>query len=112
MGEERLAKVLYLALTSRLSSHPVSVAVKGPSSGGKSYTVASVLGFFPAEAYYELTAMSGKALVYSEEPLKHRFLVLYEAAGMKGEFTEYLIRSLLSEGQVRYETVEKTAGGR
>jgi hypothetical protein len=28
--------------------------------------------------------MSERALAYSEEPLSHRFLVLYEAAGMSG----------------------------
>src|SRR5205823_1397149 len=48
---------------------------------------------------------------YSDEPLEHRFLVICEAAGMSGEFAEYLVRSLLSEGRLRYETVEKTAGG-
>jgi hypothetical protein len=111
VGEERLAKLLYLALTTRLLAKPVSVAVKGPSSGGKSYVVQKVLDFFPSSAYYELSAMSEKALVYSKEPLQHRFLVLYEAAGMRGDFAEYLIRSLLSEGRLRYETVEKSTGG-
>lgn len=111
VGEERLAKLLYLALTSRLLSRPVSVAVKGPSSGGKSYIVGKVLAFFPKDAYHELSAMSEKALVYSKEPLQHRFLVIYEAAGMKNEFAAYLIRSLLSEGRLRYETVEKAANG-
>src|SRR3954468_19839037 len=55
--------------------------------------------------------MSDRALAYSDEPLKHRHLVIYEAAGMAGEFATYLIRSLLSEGRVRYETVEKTKDG-
>jgi hypothetical protein len=36
---------------------------------------------------------------------------MYEAAGMSGDFASYLIRSLLSEGRVRYETVEKTKDG-
>ena len=36
-----------------------------------------------------------------EEPLKHRHLVIYEAAGMSSEFANYLIRSLLSEGRLR-----------
>ena len=45
------------------------------------------------------------------EPLSHRHLVVYEAAGMEGEMATYLIRSLLSEGHVRYLTVEKTAEG-
>jgi hypothetical protein len=43
--------------------------------------------------------------------LKHRFLVLFEAAGMNGEFATYLIRSLLSEGRLVYEVVEKTSDG-
>jgi hypothetical protein len=38
-------------------------------------------------------------------------LVIYEAAGMSGEMATYLMRSLLSEGQIRYETVVKTEGG-
>jgi hypothetical protein len=70
-----------------------------------------VLSFVPESAYYALTAMSEHTLAYSEEPIKHRFLVIYEAAGMSGEFATYLMRSLLSEGRVRYETVEKTSVG-
>jgi hypothetical protein len=110
-GESRIAKLLYLAVTSRLLEKPVSVALKGPSSGGKSYVLEQVLSFVPESAYYALTAMSERTLAYSEEPIKHRFLVIYEAAGMSGEFATYLMRSLLSEGRVRYETVEKTSEG-
>jgi hypothetical protein len=110
-GEGRIAKLLYLALTSRLLEKPVSIALKVPSSGGKSHVVERVLTFFPKSAYYALTAMSERTLAYSQEPIKHRFLVIYEAAGMSGEFATYLMRSLLSEGRVRYETVEKTSEG-
>lgn len=110
-GEDRMVKLLYLIVTSRMLERVVSAAVKGPSSGGKTYTVERVLGFFPDDAYYALTAMSERALAYSEEPIQHRFLVVYEAAGMSGEFATYLIRSLLSEGRLRYETVESTSEG-
>ena len=98
-GESRVAKLLYLAVTSRLLQRPVSIAVKGPSSGGKSYLTEQVLRFFPESNYYALTAMSEHALAYSDEPLQHRFLVLYEASGMESDFQTYLIRSLLSEGR-------------
>jgi hypothetical protein len=111
VGEDENALLLYLAVTSRLLDNPVSVAVKGPSSGGKSWTVERVLQFFPDEAYHALSAISERALVYSKIPLKHRILVIYEAAGMTGDFASYLIRSLLSEGCVRYETVESTSEG-
>ncbi len=110
-GEDRVAKLIYLCLVSRLLDHPVSLAVKGPSSAGKSYLVERVLKCFPASAYYALSAMSERALAYSTESLIHRFLVLFEAAGMAGETASYLVRSLLSEGRIRYETVEKTRDG-
>ncbi len=107
VGERRVAKLIYLAVTSRLLDRPVSTAVKGPSAGGKSYTVQSVLRFFPNEAFHELTATSTRALVYSTVRLKHRFLVIYEAPGIGSELTSYLIRSLLSEGRLRYEAAGK-----
>jgi hypothetical protein len=111
IGEDKNAKVLFLALTTRLFDRPVSVAVKGPSSGGKSFTVETVLKFFPPSAYFERTMMSDRALAYSDEDFHHRHLVIYEAAGMTGDIASYLIRSLLSEGRIRYELVEKTSDG-
>jgi hypothetical protein len=111
VGEDKLARLLYLIVVSRYLEMPCSAAIKGPSSGGKSYVLDRVLGFFPPSAYYSLTSMSEHALAYSEEPLSHRMLVIYEAAGLSGDFASYLVRSLLSEGRVRYETVEKTKDG-
>ena len=110
-GETRAAKLLYLSLVSRLLPKIVSVAVKGPSSGGKTYLVERVLDYFPDSAYHAMTAMSEKALAYSEEPIRHRFLVIFEAEGMASDFATYLMRSLLSEGRLRYEVVEKTSEG-
>jgi hypothetical protein len=110
-GEERAGQLLYLCLTSRLLDRPVSAVRKGPSAAGKSFVTERVLSFFPPEAYYVLTAMSERALAYSEVPLAHRMLVLHEAAGVQGDMANYLLRSLLSEGRVRYETVEKTPAG-
>jgi hypothetical protein len=111
VGVGREGKLLFLAVTSRVLDRPISVAVKGPSSAGKSYLVEKVLSFFPDEAFHAVTAISERALAYGDEPLKHRMLVLYEAEGMSGDTASYLIRSLLSEGCVRYETVEKTPHG-
>ncbi len=111
VGEDQNAQILYLALTSRLLAKPISVAVKGPSAGGKSFLVDQVLSAFPPSAYYALSGMSEHALAYSQEPLAHRMLVLYEAAGLSGPFATYITRSLVSEGRLRYETVEKTDRG-
>ena len=110
-GESGLIRILYLAATSRLLPRPCSVVVKGPSAGGKSFLVGRVLDLFPPDAYYALTAMSERAMAYDKEPLVHRMLVIYEAAGMHGETATYLIRSLLSEGRIDYVTVVSTKGG-
>ncbi|MFH1653751.1 MAG: CHC2 zinc finger domain-containing protein [Pseudomonadota bacterium] len=111
VGDTKNAQILFLCLISRSLDRPVSIVVKGPSSGGKSYLVEQVLKFFPKSAYHDISAMSEHALAYSEESLKHRFLVLYEAAGMGGDIAQYLLRSLLSEGKIRYETVDSTKDG-
>jgi hypothetical protein len=110
-GEARLLRILYLALTSRRLDKPVSIAVKGPSSGGKSHAVERVLEGFPPEAFYELTSMSEKALIYLDEDMRHRFLVIYEASGMAGDMQTYLVRTLLSENRIRYQTAESTSQG-
>jgi hypothetical protein len=103
-GDLAPAKLVYLVATSRLLAQPVSAVVKGLSSAGKSFLVKRVLEFFPESAYYAITAMSDRALVYSSEPLEHRMLVLAEAGGLS-EPAELMVRSLLSEGRVAYDTV-------
>jgi hypothetical protein len=113
VGEDRAAKLLYLVLTSRLLDRPISAVIKAPSAAGKSYLVDTVLRFFPGSAFYTVTGMSEKALVYSEESLEHRVIVIFEAAGMAGDgFAPYFLRSLLSEGHLRYETVETPKQGK
>jgi hypothetical protein len=111
VGEDRTAKLLFLAGVSRLLERPVSCVVKGASSCGKSVTVETVFEHFPPSAYYALSSMSEHSLAYSNESLVHRILILYEAAGMTSELASYFLRSLLSEGKIRYETVEKTRDG-
>ncbi len=107
VGEERLSKLLFLSGVTRLFQKPVSVTVVGCSSSGKSYTTETILEeFFPPEAYYPLSASSEKALIYSKESFRHRILVIREWAGIQGDFMEYIIRSLLSEGKISYEVTE------
>lgn len=109
VGEERCAKLLFLALTSRLLNEPVSVAVKGISSSGKSFTTEMTLKFFPPAAYISMTAMSERALIYMKEEFAHRTLVIFEAVALREQrekndsnLTAYFVRSLLSEGRISY----------
>jgi len=110
-GEARNARLLYLALTSRLLDRPVSVAIKGPSSGGKSFLTETVLETMPEEAYHRYTSMSDRALLYTDLDLRHRFLVVMEGTALKGYMAAYIMRSLLSEGGLDHQTVVKGDDG-
>jgi DNA polymerase-1 len=108
-GEAVTVRLIYLALTSRITGSPVNVTVKGNSSGGKSFTVGTVCKLMPSSAFFELSAMTAKALVYSNEDFRHKHLVIYEQHG--GEDADYIIRTLQSEGVIKYWTVEKGLDG-
>lgn len=114
VGEEQNAKILYLVVTSRLLDRQVSAGVKGHSASGKSHTVDTVLGYFPADDVIEFTAMSERALVYSEQDFAHRTLVIYEVValreGVEDDLTSYFVRSLLSEGRIKYQVTERKDG--
>ena len=58
-----------------------------------------------------VSALVVVVLTGGDEPLSNRVLVLYEAAGMDSDLTVYFVKSLLSEGRLHYETVEKTSEG-
>ncbi len=111
VGEKHIIQLIFLVVVTRLFDRVVSLALKGPSAGGKSFLLERVLVYFPPSAYYVLSGMSEHALVYDDAPLVHRMLVIYEAQGMAGDLTTYFIRSLLSEGRIRYVTVIKTKDG-
>ena len=110
-GERRNARVLYLALTSRLLERPVSVAIKGPPAGGKSFLLERVLAHFPSSAALKLSGMSEKSLIYTDENLAHRHIVLAEAQGAEGRMQSYFVRTLLSEGELVWHAVEQTREG-
>ena len=111
VGESRLIKLAYLAVTSRRLLKPVSLVVKGVSSGGKSWTIETVIKILPPSAYIARTGLSPHALAYSEEDFQHRTLIIFEVEGLASDEGSYLLRTLLSEGRLVYETVESTETG-
>ena len=112
-GEEKNAKLLYLAATSRLFTTCMNVAVKGPSAVGKSNIRKTVLEFFPPEDVIAFTTLSEKALLYYEDDFKHKILSMGEAAGTEErEMQDYLLRELMSEGVLRYPVVMKSPDGK
>ena len=110
-GEERNAKLLYLVATSRLFTKTMHAAIKGPSSAGKSEIRKQVLAFFPPESVISFTSLSERALLYFEDDFAHKILSMGEAGGADEQsFQDYLLRELISEGVLRYPTVEKIGG--
>lgn len=111
VGEHKNRTLVYLAATARLLDKPVSVAVTGPSSAGKSYMLEKLLVLLPPSAYVNYTSVSDRYLVYSDDDLRHRIVVLFEAIGLGTDTGAYLMRSLLSEGKLEIGTVEKNDEG-
>ncbi len=111
-GERKYAKLLYLILNTRFLSRPVSAVIKGPSSGGKSKLLETVLRFVPDRAFEAFSGLSEKVLPrMGEKLLKQKFLVIYEAAGLQKADGRAMLRTLLSEGQIRYMTNVPTKDG-
>jgi hypothetical protein len=112
VGEDRVVKLVFLCkLSVVLTDRPVSIMLNGPSSAGKNFTVRNTLDFVPEDSYTACTAMSERALLYDNEPLAGRSMVLFEQKGLSGDFLAYGVRSLLSEGRLVYKTVVKTPEG-
>jgi hypothetical protein len=107
-GEEQNAKILYLACTSRLLDKCINVAIKGPSSAGKSEIRKQVTAFFPDEGVISFTSMSERALIYREDDYDHKILSMGEASGAEEQsLQDYFLRELMSAGQIRYDMVDK-----
>lgn len=106
-GEDSNIRILYLAVTSRITNQPISITPKGESASGKSYVVGKVLEMFPPSAYLLMTGMSRQALLYmvEEESFAHRTIVIFERWG--AEAADYNIRTLQSEGKAIFWVAEK-----
>ena len=111
-GTTLVVQLLVLAFYTRHLSRPVSVAVRGESSVGKSYAIERAIEFISPEATHVLTSMSDKALAYSDEEFVHRMIVLYEADALANKSSAYLVRSLLSEGRLVHEYTDFDGGRR
>lgn len=111
-GGEHLPRLLYLVYTARLLPRPVNAVVDGPSGAGKTHLVQTVARLFPADALVALTGMSERALLYLDADLKHKVLIVNEAAGLHRDgIGAAIMRSVAWEGHVVYPTVEKTRDG-
>jgi len=106
VNEDKNIGILLLTLTSRLLDTIINLIIKGESSAGKSYLLKKCLEVFPEELFHEFTSMSSRALIYTEKDFQHKFVIIYEFDGQNDEMN-YLIRTLQSEGRLKYEYTVK-----
>ena len=111
-GSTNLPQLIFICLYTRYLETPASLVIKGPSGSGKSYALNTALKFIPNDAYEYFSGMSEKALLYQKDlDLHHKFLVIGEAAGLAEGSGRVFLRQLLTEGSVRYATVQSTSEG-
>jgi hypothetical protein len=111
-GDLHNPQLLYLALTSRVTSRPINTLVTGPSSAGKNFVVDTVVALFPAAATYVMGAASERALVYTDADFQHRHVVISEASALHHEGIGALImRCLVWGNQLDYEVTEQGPDG-
>ncbi len=113
VGDTRPAILTYLTLVSTLLPEPVSLVIKGPSGSGKSFALRCGKRYVPKDAYEEFHGMSEKAIVYMGDKLdlKNRGLIIQEAAGLRDGQGRAFLRQLLTEGSIRYATVQSNKDG-
>jgi hypothetical protein len=79
VGDIRPALLTFVALTSRFRRRPLNVALIGPTAVGKSRAIDAARALVPPAAYVLIRAGTPRALIYFQEPLKHRFVIMAEA---------------------------------
>jgi hypothetical protein len=104
-GEEHLVKLTYLCATTRLFDRIVSLAVKGPSSAGKSYTIRTAYSLLPKDSYIEMTSMSERHLIYSDQSVAHKIIIFFEESGITEGFLYGTVDK--AEGKLEGRVIEK-----
>ena len=99
VGEETLRLMIYLCFTSRITSEPLSVTVKGESSSGKSFACQNIQKLIPEEGYHFVTRATQNAFYHmAEDGMQHRIIYINELPG--SESADYSIRTAQSEGDL------------
>ena len=110
-GDPAHVELLYAIFTSRLLDRPMCAFLKAPSSSGKSWLLNRTLELFPPESYELKSGITPKAIAYGRSDLQHRILAIQEASGLQGREGNMLVRTLISEGLVRWEVAGRESDG-
>lgn len=98
--QERTNKLLlYLVMTSRLTSSPLHAIAISRSGAGKSHLAEITAELCPPEDLQSVSDLSAQALYYfGKDDLRHAFVVIGEKAGSDG--ADYPLRELISRKSI------------
>jgi hypothetical protein len=90
-------------------SDALAMKNSGHYGAGKSFPLFTALKLYPKNAYHLISSGSEKSLYSMQGGLTHKVLILAEAlalesSGRKDNELAYAIRTLVSEGQIKYQT--------
>ena len=108
-GDRNPVLLTYVALTSRLLDKPINEHIIAPPAAGKNFALDTALALVPQEAVFKMTASTPKALIYSDQDLRHKTVILAECDSLlklEGNAAS-LVRSIIEEARTDFETVEK-----
>ena len=123
VGERTNISLYFVTLDSRLSKdfgkpgqRALALKTAGHFGAGKSFSLSSCLTIYPPNAYHLLTSGSEKSLYYLPDGLSHKCLIVAEGFQFTGERGDneisFIVRCLISEGQVVRIVVEKGEDGK
>ena len=112
-GDTRLVELVALAVHSRLLKRPTNLVISGQSAAGKTYIVEKGVAFHPPDAVHDITAMSERALAYSDFKTEHAYVWISEASALYDDgIGATILRALAWGDGIKYETVIKGVDGR
>ncbi len=98
----------YVAITSRLLSHPLNMAFIAPSGAGKNRAIDAARALVPEDAVYEIKAGSARVVIYNDASFEHRVVLFSEADSIPEDGpAASAVRNIASDNEMSYEVVER-----
>lgn len=109
VGEQTAKKLAFVCAVSARAGYPIQPSTHAESSTGKNFLWDTVLSLLHPTMVLRWSAMSDKALFFTQEDLKGKVIYLQEVAGSEG--ADFTIRVLQSAQYLEYVVTEKTPDG-
>jgi hypothetical protein len=116
-GEEELALILYVIMTSRLLEKPLSAIIQGSSSSGKTFILETIAKLMPQEEVVQAHDFTDQVFYYMKEgSLQHKVVISgerqHEHRGKDGEAQDNSkgFREMVGSGYLRKAVTVKVGG--